>query len=69
MPPVPLRRAGVLLCLPAVGVVRVAGVLSGHEWCPRMGGVLRGAQIGSCGVLRACVLDGGVALLNRCSMM
>nr|DAE89152.1 MAG TPA: hypothetical protein [Caudoviricetes sp.] len=51
---------GGLLCLPVVGVVRAAGVLSGCEWCPRMGGVLWGAQIGSCGL--SCMWVRGVGV-------
>nr|DAF51310.1 MAG TPA: hypothetical protein [Siphoviridae sp. ctRGj11] len=41
---------GVLLCLPTGGAVSPSDALWGCGWYPHMGGVLKGAQIGSCGL-------------------
>lgn len=32
----------------------LSGAIWGREWYPRMGGVLNGAQIGSCGLSYVC---------------
>lgn len=41
---------GVLLCLPAGGAVSLYGAFWWCGWRPHMGGALKGAQIGPCGL-------------------
>nr|DAI20968.1 MAG TPA: hypothetical protein [Caudoviricetes sp.] len=41
---------GVLLCLPAGGAVSLSGAFWWCGWHPHMGGALKGAQIGPCGL-------------------
>nr|DAS28980.1 MAG TPA: hypothetical protein [Caudoviricetes sp.] len=43
-----------MLCPPTGGAVSPSEAIWGCGWCPRMGGVLKGPQIGSCGLSRVC---------------